>query len=531
MPWARLAAPLHALTAPPGDGRRRFAAGQGEQVYIAFLNIHGNFDAADRYWTAHPDFGGQLVYVKEVTLALGRMGHRVDIVTRRIRDPAWPGFEAELDGYPGEPNVRIVRLACGGDRFRRKQDLWPYIATEWVPNIAAFYRRQGASPEAATAHYGDSGLAAALWHRRGGPPYTFTSHSLGAQKLERLLAHNHLDLPALDEEYFFARRIAAERVSMSRAARIITSTEQERREQYAHVAYAGAVDPTDTQRFAIIPPGVNLRLFDGDIRGPDDERIAARLEQVLARDLAEGRGDLPVVICSSRLVPKKNHVGLVQAFAGSPELQGLANLLLVVRGTEDLRHGMGLLPEEQRIMDEIVAACEASHLWGKVCGCSLESQTELAAAYRHLAQRRSVFALPALYEPFGLAPLEAIAAGLPACVTRYGGPRESLYDAATGTEYGVLVDPGDPDDIARGLLRLVTSPGEWRRFRDAGRQRVVERFTWEATARAYLDVLQRVTEGQPPGHAPLPIPAFFTDPTPENAIGLDELERCFSSER
>ncbi|MGD2064489.1 MAG: glycosyltransferase, partial [Nitrospirota bacterium] len=237
---------------------------QGDQVYIAFLNIHGNFDAGDRYWTAHPDFGGQLVYVKEVTLALGRMGHRVDIVTRRIHDPEWPGFEAEVDRYPGEPNVRIVRLACGGDGFRRKQDLWPYIATEWVPNIAAFYQRDGARPEVATAHYGDSGLAAALWYWQGGPPFTFTSHSLGAQRLERLLVHNHLDLPALDQEYFFARRIAAERVAMSHAARIITSTEQERREQYAHLAYAGAVDPTDTQRFAIIPPGVNLRLFDGD---------------------------------------------------------------------------------------------------------------------------------------------------------------------------------------------------------------------------------------------------------------------------
>lgn len=63
-------------------------------MYIAFLNIQGNFDAEDRYWTAHPDFGGQLVYVKEVTLALGRMGHQVDIVTRRIRDPEWPGFAA-----------------------------------------------------------------------------------------------------------------------------------------------------------------------------------------------------------------------------------------------------------------------------------------------------------------------------------------------------------------------------------------------------------------------------------------------------
>ena len=137
-------------------------------MHIAFLNIQGNFDPEDRYWTAHPDFGGLLAYVKEVCLALGRMGHQVDIITRRIRDSEWLGFEADLDGYPGEPNVRIVRLPCGGDRFLPKQDLWPYIGTEWVPNLIEFYRREGRQPDRATAHYGDAGIAAALWQDQGG---------------------------------------------------------------------------------------------------------------------------------------------------------------------------------------------------------------------------------------------------------------------------------------------------------------------------------------------------------------------------
>ncbi|MCL7454734.1 MAG: glycosyltransferase, partial [Anaerolineae bacterium] len=67
-------------------------------------------------------------------------------------------------------------------------------------------------------------------------------------------------------------------------------------------------------------------------------------------------------------------------------------------------------------------------LWGKVSAFSLNSQQELASAYRYLSKRRSVFALTALYEPFGLAPLEAMAAGLPAIVTQNGGPSESLYE-------------------------------------------------------------------------------------------------------
>lgn len=97
---------------------------------------------------------------------------------------------------------------------------------------------------------------------------------------------------------------------------------------------------------------------------------------------------------------------------------------------------MGLSGQEQPFMERTVATFEAAGLWGKVAGCSLESQAELAAPYRYLARRRSVFALLALYD--GRAPLEAIAAERTACVTQFGGPSESLYDEHTATEYGAL---------------------------------------------------------------------------------------------
>lgn len=496
---------------------------------IAFVNPQGNFDPQDRYWTAHPDFGGQLVYVKEVALALGRMGHQVDILTRRIVDPEWDGFEQTLDSYPGEPNVRIVRLPCGGDRFLCKEDLWPLLGTEWVPNVAAFCADEGHQPDVATSHYGDGGLAAALWQAQNGPPFTFTGHSLGAQKLDRLLLDKSQSLAELDAHYYFARRIAAERVAMNHAARVITSTRQERLEQYGHPAYHGAVDPADDAKFAVVPPGVNLRIFDADLHGPDDARIAEHVEQMLARDIAPQRRHLPAVLCSSRLDPKKNHVGLVRAFAQNAQLQTAANLLIVVRGAEDIHSRKGLTPTERTVMDKIVAICEAHDLWGMVSAFSLESQSELAAAYRHLCARRSVFALTAHYEPFGLAPLEAMAAGLPAAVTRNGGPTESLFDAQTETEYGVLVDPVDPTDIAAGLLRLVGPGNEWLRLQQAGRQRVLDRYTWERAAEGYLAVLKEV---RPPyrSQTRLLIPAYFRHPAPENDIGLDELKHVYQGE-
>ncbi|MGM0441967.1 MAG: glycosyltransferase, partial [Elusimicrobiota bacterium] len=61
-------------------------------MFITFLNPQGNFDARDSHWASHPDFGGQLVYVKELALEMADMGHRVDIVTRKIDDENWPEF-------------------------------------------------------------------------------------------------------------------------------------------------------------------------------------------------------------------------------------------------------------------------------------------------------------------------------------------------------------------------------------------------------------------------------------------------------
>jgi sucrose-phosphate synthase len=492
-------------------------------MHIAFLNPQGNFDPRDSYWTQHPDFGGQLVYVKEVALAMAARGHRVDILTRRIEDPDWPEFGAFMDGYPGVENVRIVRIRCGPLHFLPKERLWPHLGTGWLSNIMDFYRGEGNLPDAFTAHYADGGLVGALLAKEMGVPFTFTGHSLGAQKMLKLQVTPE-NLAEMEARFHFTHRIFAERVSMNHAGRIITSTRQERMEQYAHPAYRGAVDPNDDQRFSVLAPGVNRRLFSPDPT-PKDSPVQTRIQAALGRDIAEGRRELPLVVCSSRLDPKKNHVGLLQAFSQSPPLQMRANLGIVVRGLKDpLRDYDALRPGERQIMDEIVGILNTHDLWGKVTAFPLNSQAELAAAYRYLTARWSVFALVALYEPFGLAPLEAMSCGLPVVVTRNGGPSESLREGER--EFGVLVDPGDPADVARGLLRVLASSDAWDQFHRVGMERILARYTWGRTAEGYLDVIQDLIQSTV-SNGGLPIPAYFADPSPENDISLEELAALY----
>ncbi len=500
-------------------------------MHVAFINPQGNFDPEDSYWTAHPDFGGQLVYVKELALAMGSLGHRADIVTRQIIDPEWPEFAAPTDAYPGHENVRILRIPCGPERFLPKEELWPYLGTEFVPRLLELYEEEGALPDAVTAHYGDGGLCAALIEERTGVPFSFTAHSLGAQKMDKM-GVGRRNAAEVDEHYHFARRLVAERVSMNRSGVNVTSTSQERFNQYTHNAYRGAVDPTDGSRFAAVPPGVAMHIFDKEARAEDEEAVHAHVRACLERDLDPGRLTLPCVVASSRLDPKKNHRVLVEAFASSPTLRDSANLVILTGSLQNpLEDYRDADPGERAVLDALMEVIERARLRGAVSMFALRGQRRLAAAYRFLAKERSVFCLTANYEPFGLAPLEAVAAGLPAVVTKNGGPSESMREG--DEEYGILVDPSDPEEVAAGLYALTSSPERWERYAEAGYGRVLSRYTWERTAEGYLEAIAgRERTGEPDPGFPTPserleIPEYFTNPRPENDLALETLDEVY----
>jgi len=496
-------------------------------VHIVFLNPQGNFDPQDSYWTQHPDFGGQLVYVKQVALAMGEMGHRVDILTRQIVDPEWPEFAERFDGYPGAPNVRIVRLAAGPGDFLRKELLWPHLVRDWVPNVIEFYRQERGLPDAVTAHYGDGGMCGALIEAETGVPFTFTAHSLGAQKMDKLHV-TRANVQEMDERYHFARRIVAERLGMNRSAVNVTSTRQERFSQYSHNAYRGAVDPTDDARFAVVPPGVNLDIFDRAALHNTEEAVHAHVEAALQRDLLPERVRFPCVVASSRLDPKKNHLGLVEAFAYSPQLRQRANLVIVTGNMDDpLRDYRDAGDIERAVLDSLMDVIEGEGLRGQVSMFSLRGQGELAAGYRFFAGLRSVFVLTALYEPFGLAPLEAMAAGLPAVVTKFGGPSESLREG--GEEYGILVDPADCEEVSGALFSLVIQPDRWQRYAEAGHRRVEARYTWQRTAEGYLRLIEQAVADPAARRSGklLPIHPYFRDPRPENDVTIEELDDVY----
>lgn len=96
------------------------------------------------------------------------------------------------------------------------------------------------------------------------------------------------------------------------------------------------------------------------------------------------------------------------------------------------------------------------------------------AALRKLFADASLFVLPSLYEPFGIAPLEAMVYEVPCIVTNGWALREMV----TPGHNGELVAVRDEPDLADKIAAALADPTTLARWGAAGRARALERYTW-----------------------------------------------------
>lgn len=99
-----------------------------------------------------------------------------------------------------------------------------------------------------------------------------------------------------------------------------------------------------------------------------------------------------------------------------------------------------------------------------------------------------VFCLPTRHEPFGIAVLEAMFAGLPVVATDVWAIPEMVEEGVTGH----TVPRDDPTSLAARLLPLLRDRALARRMGAAGRARAESHFTWSRVARDMLRVMEAV---------------------------------------
>lgn len=164
-------------------------------------------------------------------------------------------------------------------------------------------------------------------------------------------------------------------------------------------------------------------------------------------------------------------------------------------GTEFIRKGGPQLLEAFRIVREKILSAEL-HIVGPTHAGNLPAGATL---YGHLsksdpAQKQkleqlfrsaSLFTLPSLYEPFGIAPLEAMLYQLPCVLTDDWALKEFITPGVNGE----LVAKGSVEDLADKLTAMLSEPDRLAVMGRNARETVLSRYTWPSVATRMTEII------------------------------------------
>ena len=229
--------------------------------------------------------------------------------------------------------------------------------------------------------------------------------------------------------------------------------------RYTRGRFASAFGPDAALEH--LPPGVDTDRFV-----PDE---VARAELRARYHL----GQRPVVVCVSRLVPRKGQDMLIRAL---PSIrQRVHGAALVIVGGGPYRTTLRRLAHSFGVADHVVFT-------DGVPGDELPAHHAMA----------DVFAMPCRtrgagldVEGFGIVYLEASATGVPVVAGRSGGAPETVRDGETG----VVVDGWDVGAIAASVSDLLADPDRAARMGAAGRRWVVDNWQWRTLAQRLAELL------------------------------------------
>ncbi len=398
-------------------------------------------------YRAHPEVGGQGVYVHYLSRALVEQGHEVTV----FAGPPYPDLDEgvrlerveSLDLYrPDDPFRRPRR-----DEFQGPVDLLEYglMCTGAFPEPLTFSLRAARLLATRAGEFDivhdNQCLGYGLLHIARRFPTVATIH-------HPISIDRRVDLAAArgPRERFGRRRwysFVPMQAGVARNLRRVLTVSSTARDD---IARDFAVDPA---KIDVIPNGVDTELF----------RPLAEVATVPSR----------VITIASSDQPSKGLEHLIEAVA---KLRTEREVELVIVG----KGGMGAAVRN---------AVSRFDIGGAVRAVGRVETLELVRMFASSA----VAVVPSLYEGFSLPALEALSCGTPLVATYAGALAEVVGEAA------LLVPPADAGALASAIARVFDDPGLATRLRAAGRARAVERFSWANTAELTTDVYLRAIDG------------------------------------
>ncbi|MBT2366504.1 glycosyltransferase family 4 protein [Streptomyces sp. ISL-10] len=230
--------------------------------------------------------------------------------------------------------------------------------------------------------------------------------------------------------------------------------------EYTRSRIASALTPQAAGRMVQLPPGVDEKTFHP---GSGGDEIRDRL----------GLSDRPVVVCVSRLVPRKGQDTLILALPAI--LAKVPDAVLLIVGGGPYEKDLRRLAAETGVSDSV-------RFTGAV------PWSELPAHYG----AGDVFAMPCRtrrggldVEGLGIVYLEASATGLPVVAGDSGGAPDAVLDGETGW----VVRGNAPEDTAERIVALLDDPRLRQRMGERGRAWVEEKWRWDLLAERLRELL------------------------------------------
>ncbi len=396
-------------------------------------------------YRSHPHCGGQGVYVRNLSHALCRLGHQVDVIS----GPPYPHLDngARLRPLPG------LDLYNPDDLFRTPTVTelcnpinlmeWMGVSTMGFPEPLTFGLRAKRFIRSHGARYDilhdNQSLSYGIWSlARQIPTVATIHHAITVDR--RLAVRAETSILRKFKQWRWYTFVGMQKRVAPTLKRIITVSACARDD----IVRAFGLPES---RFSIVPNGIATDRFHPL---PEIRRQPERLMVTTSADVPL-KGLEHLLRAVALLAPQRPRLHLV--VIGRPKEDGPIRRLIAQLGIADRVRFTGAIGQDEFVRQ-----------YARTC----------------------LAVVPSLYEGFGLPAGEAMACRVPVVSTTGGALPEVVGNA------GLLVPPADPHALAAAIAFLCDHPERAAALGEAGYRRVHRHFTWEAAARKTEAVYRRV---------------------------------------
>lgn len=399
-----------------------------------------------------PHVGGQGVYVRHLSKALSDLGHHVEVfggqpypeLDERVALHELPSLDIYNEHFPMRM-PGIWELKGLGDWVEVTAFSFGTFPEPLAFSVRAWQALRGRTDDFDLVHDNQSLGWGLLPIQRDLPTLATIHHPITVdRRLEIEHARNLWERITKRRWYAFTTMQTEVARRLDRVVTVSTNSRDD-------IVRDHKVDP---DRIEIVPVGVDPDLFRPL---PEVAPVPGRLVTTASADVTmKGLSYLLEALAKVRVERPDLHLVVI----GRPKEGGASARAIEALGLEDAVEFVTGVPE-RRIIE-------------------LYSEAQLAV-------------VPSLYEGFSLPAIEAMSCGAPLLATTGGALPEV---AGTDGDTALLVEPGDAEALAAGIRRALGDDALRRRVGAAGRQRVIDRWSWKVTAAATVDQYRALLDGR-----------------------------------